>query len=876
MEVSRVRALRGPNRWSQRTAIEAIVECSPAESSAKAVKALASELNSHFPELDSPRNLVHALAVTALHLQIRAGCDVSFLHVAETSDRHTHQAVIEYREEAVGVLALDLAQQVCSALAQGQIFDFSGAVERLRDLDEDQRLGPSTASIVRAATDRGIPFTRLTEGSLVRFGWGSRARRIQAAETSESSAIAESIAQDKELTKTLLETAGISVPKGRQVISAEDAWHAAQAIGLPVVVKPRDGNQGKGVAVNLTTREQVMTAYVAATEVRRDVLVEQFLPGHDFRLLVVGDRLVAAARRDPPQVIGDGITSVQVLIDQVNSDPRRGSGHATSLTKITTDATTLATLSEQGLTLADVPATGERVVLRNNCNLSTGGTATDVTDQVHPALAECAVEAARMVGLDICGIDMVCQTVTQPLEAQGGGIVEVNAAPGLRMHLDPSYGSAQPVGESIIDALFGADDNGRIPLVAVTGNNGKTTTVRLIAHLLAQVGHRVGMTGTDGVWVNGRRIDTGDCSGPRSARSVLAHPDVDAAVFETARGGMLREGLAFDRCDVAVVTNIGRGDHLGMNFIDTAAQLADVKGTIVRNVAPNGMGVLNAADPLVAEMAKTCPGSVTFFARDRHHPLMAAHRVRGNRVVFEDGGAIVAVQGNVEHRFALRDIPFTNEGQLGFQVENAMAAIAAVWALGLDWTRVRAGLQSFSTDAAGVPGRFNVSYHRGATVIADYGHNPDAMIALVEAVESIPARRRSVVISGAGDRRDVDLSDQTRILGQAFDDVVLYQDACQRGRPDGEVLALLRQGLDGARRTRRVDEIQGEFRAIDTALRRLRPGDLCLILVDQVEQALAHIAARIDGLAPALANQLRTNRRPDTQLRGSAGLAQAA
>ena len=876
MEVSRVRALRGPNLWSRRTAIEAVIQCSAAESSGAALQDLSARLHATFPELGVVHNLPHALAATALRLQIRAGCAVSFLHVAETADSQTHQIVVEYSEEAVGRLAIELAHGLCAALIQSGPFDLEDAITRLHDLDEDQRLGPSTASIVRAATARGIPFTRLTEGSLVRFGWGSRARRIQAAETSESSAIAESIAQDKALTKTLLNIAGIPVPQGRQAESADDAWAAAQEIGLPVVVKPRDGNQGKGVAVNLTCRDQVRAAYDAAAEIRRDVLVEQYFPGHDFRLLVVGNRLVAAARRDPPQVTGDGVSSVQALIDIVNADPRRGSGHATSLTKIPTDAITQSTLAEQGLTLAAVPAAGHRVVLRNNCNLSTGGSATDVTAQVHPELAECAVDAARMVGLDVCGIDIVCQTVEQPLAVQGGGIVEVNAAPGLRMHLDPSYGSAQPVGEAIIDALFDADETGRIPVVAVTGNNGKTTTVRLIAHLLALVGHRVGMTGTDGVWVDGRRIDTGDCSGPVSARSVLAHPDVDAAVFETARGGMLREGLAFDRCDVAVVTNIGRGDHLGMNFIETAAQLANVKGMIVRNVAPKGMAVLNAADPLVAEMAKTCPGAITFFARDRHHPLMAAHRVRGNRVVFEDNGSIVAVQGNVEHRFALSDIPFTGQGQLGFQVENAMAAIAAVWALGLDWNLVRCGLESFSTDAAGVPGRFNVSYHRGATVIADYGHNPDAMIALVEAVESMPARRRSVVISGAGDRRDIDLSDQTRILGQAFDDVVLYQDACQRGRADGEVLALLRQGLSGARRTRRIDEIQGEFLAIDTALGRLRPGDLCLILVDQVEQALAHIAQRIDGLAPVIANQLRSTRRSDAALGAASALAQAA
>ncbi len=860
MEVARVRALRGPNRWNPCTAIEAVVTCSVQTNAAEPIARLRSALQAQLaeagPDLFNPPNptcaSAHLLAATALALQIKAGCAVQFMHCAETSESGVAEIVVEYSEESVGRLALETAQALCEAISDGRPFDLVSALQKLSDLDEDQRLGPSTASIVRAAIERGIPFRRLTEGSLVQFGWGRHARRIQAAETSDSSAIAESIAQDKELTKTLLDAAGVPVPKGRPATNAEDAWQAALEVGLPVVVKPRDGNQGKGVAVNLTTREQVMVAFEAAAKVRRDVLVERFLSGQDFRFLVIDNQVVAAARRDPPQVIGNGQHCVGELVAQVNADPRRGSGHATSLTRIPMDALAHSVLAEQGLSVESIPAAGQRVILRNNCNLSTGGTATDVTDQVHPELAECAVEAARMVGLDICGIDVICSTVEQPLEAQGGGIVEVNAAPGLRMHLDPSYGCARPVGEAIINALFAPGETGRVPTVAVTGNNGKTTTVRLISHLLTQRGLHVGMTGTDGVWIGGRRIDTGDCSGPRSARSVLAHPDVEAAVFETARGGMLREGLAFDRCDVAVVTNIGRGDHLGLNFIDTAEQLAQVKGMIVRNVAPNGMAVLNAADPLVAALAPSCPGAVTFFARDRHHPIMAAHRVRGQRVVFEEDGAIVAAQGSVEHRFALADIPFTKDGLLRFQVENAMAAIAAVWALGLEWNTVREGLKGFSTDAAGVPGRFNIAYHQGATVIADYGHNPDAMVALVEAVEALPSRRRSVVISGAGDRRDVDLSDQTRILGQAFDDVVLYQDACQRGRSDGEVLALLRQGLVGARRTRRIEEIRGEFHAIDTALRRLRPGDLCLILVDQVEQALAHIARRIDGIAPMM------------------------
>ncbi|NCA25128.1 MAG: ATP-grasp domain-containing protein, partial [Betaproteobacteria bacterium] len=430
----------------------------------------------------------------------------------------------------------------------------------------------------------------------------------------------------KELTKDLLHAAGVPVPLGRTVDSAEDAWAAAQEIGLPVVVKPKDGNQGKGVAVNLGSREAVEAAYRVAEGFRDDVMVERYLPGNDFRLLVVGDRLVAAARRDPPLVIGDGARSIRALVDEVNLDPLRGEGHATSLTKIRLDDIALATLAASGLTPESVPDMGQRVILRNNANLSTGGTATDVTDHVHAKVAQRAVQAAQMVGLDICGVDVVCEGVHRPLEETGGGIVEVNAAPGLRMHLAPSYGKPRAVGEAIIDLMYAPGDNGRIPVAAVAGTNGKTTTVRLIAHMLHQHGLRIGMTTTDGVYVNGQMIDDGDCSGPKSARNVLLHPDVDAAVFETARGGILREGLGFDHCDVAVVTNIGAGDHLGLNYINTVEDLSVVKRVIVQNVSPQGMGVLNAADPMVVRMAEACPSRVTLFARDPETPHLAAHR----------------------------------------------------------------------------------------------------------------------------------------------------------------------------------------------------------------------------------------------------------
>ncbi|MDK9724532.1 MAG: cyanophycin synthetase [Sterolibacteriaceae bacterium MAG5] len=853
MDVSKIRALRGPNLWSRHTAIQAIVTCSDGECAIDKLPGFEPRLRARFPELGDLMpadhldtvSLAHALEFAALGLQAQAGCPVTFSRTAQTMDKGVYQVVVEYTEEDVGRLAFELAEKLCRSALEDTPFDLDAALKALRDLDEDIRLGPSTGAIVAAAVARGIPYRRLTQGSLVQFGWGSKQKRIQAAETSSTSAIGEAIAQDKDLTKRLLHAAGVPVPLGRPVVDAEDAWTAAQEIGLPVVVKPRDGNQGKGVAVNLSTREQILAAFEVAAEFRDEVMVEKYLPGHDFRMLVVGDKLVAAARRDPPLVVGDGTSTVRQLVDQVNADPRRGEGHATSLTKIRFDEIALARLALQDYTADSVPPRGARVILRNNANLSTGGTATDVTDDVHPELAASAVAAAKMVGLDVCGIDVVCDTVLKPLDEQGGGIVELNAAPGLRMHLDPSYGKGRAVGEAIIASMFPEGDNARIPLVAVAGTNGKTTTVRLVAHLLTQDGKRVGLTGTDGVYVDGRQIDTGDCSGPKSARNVLMHPDVDAAVLETARGGVLREGLGFDCCNVAVVTNIGLGDHLGLNYITTVEDLGVVKRVIVQNVAPNGMAVLNAADPIVAAMADTCPGGVTFFAHDPHHPVMATHRARGRRVIFVADGHIVAAEGKEEVRIALAAVPLTRNGTIGFQVENAMAAIGAAWGLNLPWEVIRRGLATFVSDAASVPGRFNIFDYRGATLIADYGHNPDAIAALTRAVEAMPAGRRMVVISGAGDRRDEDIRQQTQILGNAFEHVVLYQDACQRGRADGEVLGLLREGLVGASRTTTIDEIRGEFLAIDTALAKLAPGDLCLILIDQVEEALAHIAMRV-------------------------------
>ena len=855
IEVTRTRALRGPNLWSKHTSVEALVQCDTQHSIDLRISVpdFSKRLRHLFPSIysiynstsESAYTFAHALEEATLSLQIEAGCPVTFSRTTATPNEGLYQVVVQYTVEQVGRLAIGFAQELLQAALNNTDFPLAKVIAQLREVDEDLRLGPSTASIVNAGLNRNIPFIRLTEGSLVQLGWGSKQRRIQAAETDASSAIAESIAQDKELTKKLFRMAGLPVPEGRPVKDVDDAWAVAQEIGLPVVVKPQDGNQGKGVAVNVKTREELDAAYKIALRYREDIMVERYLPGSDYRLLVIGDKLVAAARREPALVVGDGKHTVRELVDIVNADPLRGEGHSYPLTRIRIDEVAIACLQEQSLDESSVPPKGMRVIMRNNANLSTGGSATDVTDDVHPEVAASAVLAAQMVGLDICGVDIVCETILRPLEEQNGGIIEVNAAPGLRMHLSPSFGKGRDVGKAVIDQMFPDGENARIPVVAVTGTNGKTTTVRLISHLLASSGLRMGIANTDGVYANGYQFDSGDCAGPQSALRVLMHPNVDAAVLETARGGMLREGLAFDRCQVAVVTNIGSGDHLGLNYISTVEDLAVLKRVIVRNVDPSGMAVLNAEDPLVVAMAAQCPSAVTFFAYDAKAPALATHRAQGKRVLFVEDGHIVAAEGKFQMHIPLAQVPITHNGALRFQVANVMAAIAAGWALKLSWEGMCEALSHFVSDAQNVPGRFNVFDYKQAKVIVDFGHNADAVKAIVEAVNIFPAHRRSVVICGTGDRRDEDLRALTRNIGHAFDDVILFEDACQRGRSDGEVIALLREGLQGATRVQTIEDVYGEFKAIDRALEKLQAGDVCLILIDQIQESMAHVQMRM-------------------------------
>jgi cyanophycin synthetase len=736
---------------------------------------------------------------------------------------------------------------LCLAAIYDRPFDVSAAVKELRELAEQVRLGPSTGSIVRAAIARGIPARRLNKASLVQLGYGAKQRRILAAESDRTSAIAESIAQDKELTRSLLAAVGVPVPKGRPVESPEDAVATAEEIGYPVVVKPQFGNQGRGVATNLNSREEVLTAYEAARLEEPTIVVEKHAPGDDYRLLVVGDRVVAAARREPAQVTGDGVHSIEELIAIVNADPRRGEDHATCLSKIPLDAISHSVIASQGFTPHSVPQAGVRVLIRRNANLSTGGTAADVTDQVHPQLAARAIDAARVVGLDIAGVDVVATDIGRPLEEQGGVIVEVNAAPGLRMHLAPSSGTPREVGEAIVDHLFLPGDTGRIPLVAVTGVNGKTTTTRFIAHILSQTGKKVGFTCTEGIYLGNRRIDSGDCSGPQSAQNLLLNPQVEAAVLETARGGILRAGLGFDRCDVSVVTNIGQGDHLGLSDIDSLEKLARVKRTIVEATHAHGTAVLNADDPLVVEMAEYSPASVLYFSRSPGNVVLAEHRGRGGRAVTVAEGEIVLCDGSREvPLIPLARVPLTHGGRIAFQVENVLAAVGAAWSLGLAREVIRAGLETFGADMRTLPGRFNLLEIKGATVIMDYGHNVPSLVAMIEAIQQLPQRRRTVVYTAAGDRRNCDMIRQGELLAGAFDRVILYEDQYVRGRNQGEIMSLLRQGISASGRTVEVDEIKGAFPAIEMVLDNAGEGDLILLQCDTVDETVDFVKQYMD------------------------------
>lgn len=795
----------------------------------------------------------HVVEHVALELQTLAGMKVDFGRTRETSTPGTYNVVFEYQEAEAGRFAAKAAVYLCQALVDGEDYrrDLELDIQELREIRENVRFGPSTQALLDEAALRGIPYLRLNKGSLVQLGYGVYQKRIEATTTEKTSIIAADLAADKQATKELLQDMGIPVPKGYTVRRRSELAATIEDVGgFPVVIKPLNANHGKGITVNITSLEAAEIAYDAASQYSDVVLVEKHLVGDDYRLLVINNKLVAVAKRIPAYVVGDGRSTIQELIDEVNRDPRRGFGHENVLTQISVDDMTLRILESKGYTLDTVLPKGEHCTLKSTANLSTGGIAVDCTDIIHPYNAFIAERAAQIIGLDVAGIDLICPDIAQPVNETGGGIVEVNASPGLRMHLAPSEGIPRNVAEPIIDMLFPPGSHTRIPILAVTGTNGKTTTTRLIAHILKGIGKRVGFTTTDGVYIQNHQIAKGDMTGPHSARLVLRDPTVEVAVLETARGGILREGLGFPECDIGVVLNV-TSDHLGLGDIETLEDMARVKSVLVEAVHERGYAVLNADDGLVAAMAANVKATVAYFSMNPENPLIQKHIASGGTAaVYEEGHISILKRGWKLRIEDVTKIPLTLSGKASFMIQNVLAATLAAFLHGVSIDDIRMALGTFTSSVAQTPGRLNLFDVGGYQVLVDYAHNPAGYEAIQSTLERWDCQRKIGVIGGPGDRRNSDLRELGVLAARMFDRAIVKEDDDRRGREPGEVAALIRQGWEQEKAGDRLQEILDEATAIETALEKAEPGDLVVIFPADVQRTIQIITRFQDKLNP--------------------------
>ncbi|RZT17750.1 cyanophycin synthetase [Kribbella sp. VKM Ac-2569] len=899
LKIIETRVFRGPNIWSYDPAIHLVVDLGSLENfPSNTIPGFTERLLADLPRLDQHHCsrgrkggfierlnegtwLGHIAEHVSLQLQQEAGHDMRRGKTRQVKGSPgVYNIIYAYADEPVGLAAGELAVRFVNNLVQPQMkdgqpaFDFTTELEKFIKQAERTAFGPSTQAIVDEAVSRDIPWIRLNKASLVQLGQGVHAKRIRATMTSETGSIAVDVASDKDLTTRLLASAGLPVPRSESVRTVEDAVSIANKIGYPVVCKPLDGNHGRGVCLNLQDADAVREAFpIAAEQSRRgSVIVENFVTGKDYRCLIINGRMEAIAERVPAHVVGDGIHTVSELVDITNADPRRGVGHEKILTRITINNAARQLVRDQGFELDDVPPEDVMVKLTLTGNMSTGGISIDRTWEAHPENVEIAEEAARMIGLDIAGIDFICPDITQPVRETGGAICEVNAAPGFRMHTNPTIGEPQYIAKPVVDMLFPSGAVSRIPIVAVTGTNGKTTTSRMISHVFKGMGRKVGMTSTDGIVIDERLVIRQDASGPKSARMVLQNPRVDFAVFEVARGGILREGLGYERNDVAVVLNV-QPDHLGLRGIDTLEQLADVKAVLVEAVPRTGYAVLNADDPLVRKMRRKCSGQVVWFSMaepgSEVRDYIEGHCRRGGRAVVLErsdlGDMIVVKHGRRSMQLAWTHLlPATFGGRAMMNVQNAMAAAAAAFAAGAPLHDIRQGLRTFSTSYYLSPGRLNEIDVDGRSVIVDYCHNAPAMRMLGDFVdrlgESLSASSevgrpsRIGVIATAGDRRDDDIRELGEVAAQHFDVVIVREDARLRGRKRGESAGLVKVGVQAAMesgaRCRTVDVVLDELEAVRFALERSNPGDLVVLCVDQHQSVLAELES-VSHLAQA-------------------------
>ncbi|MDB5935335.1 MAG: cphA [Massilia sp.] len=814
MKIIKQRFLRGPNLYAAKPCLLTVLDLEDLDDVAStgvpgfvdALVALMPTLASHRCSVGRPGGFImrlrdgtymaHIVEHVMLELQCLAGSPAGFGRTRSIAGAAGQfRVVCAYQLEKVAELAFSTAVDLVTALARGEAYALDQPLALLRETAARRTIGTSTAAVLDAAQRRGIPFVRITEdANLFQLGWGSRQRRLQATITGATSNIAVNVASNKQLTKALLEESGVPVPKGQTVTTVAEAVQVARRLRGAVTVKPLDANQGKGVTTTCRTREQVTTAFAHARKYSRSIIVEQFIEGHDYRVLVAGDKVAAASWRRPPSVTGDGASSIRALVEVENSNPARGAGHSNILTKIALDEHAEMLVREQGFELDSVPPPGHAVQLRGNANLSTGGTAEDVTDLLPECTRQLCVRAAQKIGLDVAGIDIICRDISLPLSEQRGGIIEINAAPGIRMHEYPSRGRPRDAGDAIVESMFGNSD-GRIPVIAVTGTNGKTTTTLMLSHGARLAGHSTGTTTTEGVFINGVNIVKGDCSGYWSARNVLSAPDVDIAILETARGGILKRGLGFDRCDVSIVLNV-TSDHLGLDGVETLADLARVKGVVAR--AASKAVVLNADDQHCLAMAKIRRkgAEVLYFSTDADNPALLQHLEAGGRGAYLEDGAVIVADGTRRHALIeAAKMPVSLGGHAKFNIANALATAAGMLAADFDLAHITACLATFVSNGRNNPLRVNSFDVRGVRVIVDYAHNPAAYAALGQMGQSMGAQRVVAVLTAPGDRRDTDLRDIGRTCARSFHALVVYESDA-RGRPLGETARVI---LDGAR-----------------------------------------------------------------------------
>jgi cyanophycin synthetase len=789
-----------------------------------------------FNRVDEGTWMGHVIEHIALELQTMAGMNCGFGRTRGTGEKEgVYHVVFNYEEEQAGIYAAKASVRIAEAVISGEAYDIEKDIQELREIREDTRLGPSTASIVNEAAKRNIPFIRLNKHSLVQLGYGIHQKRIRATIASTTSSIGVDLAGDKEETKNLLGAAEVPVPKGRIVHNEEELKDAIDDLGYPVVIKPVDGNHGKGATTNIVSWEVAVKAMADAQHYGRSVICEKFITGYDFRVLVINYKFICAALRTPASVTGDGKQTIQQLIDHVNKDPRRGYGHEKVLTRITVDNFTWKMLEDKGYNLETIPAKGELVMLKPTANLSTGGTATDITDEVHPANIFMCERIAKIIGLDICGIDIMAPDLTTPLKESGGAVLEVNAAPGFRMHVEPTAGLARNVAEPVVDMLFPQGGDGRIPIIAVTGTNGKTTTTRIIAHIVRTAGKKVGYTTSDGIYIQNQLMMTGDCTGPVSSQFVLKDPTVDFAVLECARGGILRGGLGFRYSNVAIVTNVA-ADHLGLGGINSVEQMAKVKQVVPETVNKDGYAILNADDDLVYKMKDDLDCKIALFSMKDDNPRIKKHCENGGKACILENGFITIVKENWKVRvMSVKDIPITYGGKATHNVANVLPAVMATYLFKTFTIEdIRQALHSFIPSSSQTPGRLNFFQLKKCTYLVDFAHNPHGLQLLCDFIAQLDYPQKIGVITGTGDRRDEDIIAIGKISAKYFDQIILRNDKNLRGRSEEEIIDLLRRGIEEVNPKLPIKVIMDESEALEHSYEMSKQGALVTVMCDKV------------------------------------------